>query len=66
MSFLQPGQSVSKYTVQSLIKAGIYCETYKVCDENGMDLFLKLYIEKLTPKKLFLDGQVCEIKFCQG
>lgn len=66
MSFLQPGQSVSKYTVQSLIKAGTYCETYKVCDENGMDLFLKLYIEKLTPKKLFLDGQVCEIKFCQG
>lgn len=66
MSFLQPGQRVSKYTVQSIIKAGTYCETYKVCDENGMDLFLKLYIEKLTPQKLFSEGQVCEIKFCNG
>lgn len=64
MSFLHQGQMVSKYTVQSLIKAGTYCETYKVCDENGMDLFLKLYIEKLTPQKLFSDGQVCEIRFC--
>ena len=66
MSFLQSGQSVSKYTVQSLIKAGTYCETYKVCDENGQDFFLKLYIEKLTPQKLFSDGLVCEIKFCKG
>ena len=66
MSFLQPGQCVAKYTVQSLIKAGTYCETYKVSDENGQDFFLKLYIEKLTPKKLFSEGLVCEIKFCKN
>lgn len=66
MSLLSPGQAIDKYTVTSLIKAGIYCETYKVCDEEGINLFLKLYINKLTPKKLFIDGKISEIKYCEN
>lgn len=67
MSLLSPGLVInSKYTVRNLIKAGTYSETYKVSDDNGFDLFLKLYINRLTPDKLFSDGEVAEIRHCRS
>ena len=52
MSILNRGDKIGKNEVQSLIKANQYVETYRVVDEDGNPLFLKLFILKRTPEKL--------------
>lgn len=52
MSVLVIGQTVSNYTVQSVIKENEYTETYRVANASGELYFLKLYILKRTPERL--------------
>lgn len=52
MAVLTRGQQISEYSVQSLIKANLYTETYRVEDENGNPFFMKVFIHKRTPEKL--------------
>ncbi len=66
MSILTQGQQVNGYTVEYLIKANAYCETYRVADADGSPWFLKLFIIKNIPEKLLTrDGQVREIEHCK-
>lgn len=66
MSILSQGQKVNDYTVEYLIKANAYCETYRVADGDGTPYFLKLFIIKNLPDKLLnKDGEVKEIVYCK-
>ena len=54
------------YTVEYLIKANAYCETYRVADDDGSPFFLKLFIIKNIPERLLnKDGKVREIENCK-
>ncbi|MBO5540157.1 MAG: AAA family ATPase [Muribaculaceae bacterium] len=66
MSILKQGEQVNDYTVEYLIKANAYCETYRVADDDGSPFFLKLFIIKNIPEKLLTrDGAVREIEHCK-
>lgn len=52
MAVLSRGQQISKYSIQSLIKANLYTETYRAEDEDGNPFFMKVFIHKRTPEKL--------------
>lgn len=66
MSILKQGQVVDGYTVEYLIKANTYCETYRVADADGQPFFLKLFIIKNIPEKLMTeDDKVKEIEHCK-
>ena len=66
MSILTQGQVVNDYTVEYLIKANAYCETYRVADADGHPFFLKLFIIKNMPEKLMSkEGKVKEIEYCK-
>ena len=57
---------MNDYTVEYLIKANAYCETYRVADDDGSPFFLKLFIIKNIPEKLLTrDGAVREIEHCK-
>ena len=54
------------YTVEYLIKANSYCETYRVADADGNPFFMKVFIIKNLPEKLMArDGEVSEIDHCK-
>lgn len=67
MALLSSGQRVDGYLIQSLIKANVYTETYRVEDESHQPFFMKVYIMKLVPKKLVnpASGVVLEIEYSQ-
>ena len=67
MAVLESGQRVDGYLVQSLIKANVYTETYRVEDESHQPFFMKVYIMKLVPSKLInpQTGVILEIEYCQ-
>lgn len=66
MSILTQGQKVDDYTVEYLIKANAYSETYRVADDDGSPFFLKLFIIKNIPERLLTkDGKVREIEYCK-
>lgn len=67
MGALNPSEKIGEYRVQSLIKANLYTETYRVEDNNGNPFFLKLFVMKKMPVKL-INGEtakVKEIEYCQ-
>ena len=68
MSSLQPGQTIGKYTVQSLIKENLYTETYRAEDENHTPYFLKAFVTKRVPEKLVNSqtGTAYEIEYCRS
>ena len=67
MALLQSGQQVDGYRVQSLIKANVYTETYRVEDASHQPFFMKVYIMKLVPQKLInpTTGLILEIEYSQ-
>lgn len=67
MAVLQIGQRVDGYLVQSLIKANLYTETYRVEDSSHQPFFMKVYIMKQVPQKLVnpTTGVVLEIEYSQ-
>lgn len=66
MSILTQGRQVGTYTVEYMIKANPYCETYRAADADGNPYFLKLFIIKNMPEKLMgKDGEVREITYCR-
>lgn len=67
MALLESGQRVDGYFVQSLIKANVYTETYRVEDEAHQPFFMKVYIMKLVPQKLInpQTGVILEIEYSQ-
>lgn len=52
MAILTNNQHIAKYVVKRLIKANLYCETYRVEDDNEEPFFLKIFALKNTPTKM--------------
>lgn len=65
MITLPEGYRIGKYTVKYFIKEGLYNCTYKIEDENGTPLFMKLYDINLVPDKLVDNGDIAEIASCR-
>ena len=67
MPVLQNASNVGKYTVQNLIKANYYTETYRAVDEDNNPYFLKLFVLNNLPDKLMNreSGIVREIEYCK-
>ena len=57
MNFLDKGQCVKEYVVESIISSNGFYETYKVVDENNTPYFLKIYDRANTPKGLLYDNK---------
>lgn len=57
MNFLDKGQCVKGYVVESIISSNGFYETYKVVDENNTPYFLKIYDRANTPKGLLYDNK---------
>ena len=53
MALFSNNQHIAKYEVIRLIKENNYCETYRVEDEKEEPFFLKLFILKNTPERMF-------------
>ena len=56
MAELSQGERIGGYTVQNLIKANRYTETYRVVDGDNRPFFLKLFILNNLPSKLMNEG----------
>lgn len=67
MSVLSTNERIDVYSVQSLIKANHYTETYRVVDGNNNPFFLKLFIVNKMPQKLLNPDthSVKEIEYCK-
>lgn len=67
MAFLDKGDSIGAYRVQSLIKSKVYTETYRVESEQGVVCFLKLFVLNRVPQHLvdLQTKRVREIEFAQ-
>lgn len=67
MAVLFQSEKIGGYTVQSLIKANHYTETYRVVDANNRPFFLKLFILNNLPTKLMNQETRCvrEIEYCR-
>lgn len=67
MPVLQNASNIGKYTVQNLIKANYYTETYRAVDEDNNPYFLKLFVLNNLPDKLMNreSGIVREIEYCK-
>ncbi len=67
MAELSQGERIGGYTVQNLIKANRYTETYRVVDGDNRPFFLKLFILNNLPSKLMNEGTktVREIEYCR-
>ena len=57
MNFLDKGQCVKEYVVESIISSNGFYETYKVVDENNTPYFLKIYDRANTPNGLLYDSK---------
>lgn len=65
MNFLDKGQCVKGYVVESIISSNGFYETYKVVDENNTPYFLKIYDIINTPKELlYKNKSVLEFLNC--
>ena len=67
MAVLSQGERIPGYTVQNLIKANRYTETYRVVDGDSRPFFLKLFILNNLPSQLMNEGTktVREIEYCR-
>lgn len=67
MAALSNTEKISGYTVQNLIKANHYTETYRVVDGDNRPFFLKLFILNNLPVGLMNQetGCVREIEYCR-
>ena len=67
MAVLSKSEKIGGYTVQNLIKANHYTETYRVVDGDNRPFFLKLFILNNLPSKLMNEGTqtVREIEYCR-
>ena len=67
MATFNNGSHIGNYTIQSLIKANLYTETYRVEDLSLQLFFMKVYVMKRVPEKLVNadSGVVLEIEYCQ-
>ena len=67
MSIFEKGQSIGEFKVESLIKKGVYAESYEVKDKNGKSCFLKLVcLAKLQWYQLDENGNDIEINIVRG
>ncbi len=67
MAVLSQFEKIGIYTVQSLIKANHYTETYRVVDNDSHPFFLKLFLLNNIPTKLINQETRCvrEIEYCR-
>ena len=67
MAVLSQFEKIGIYTVQSLIKANHYTETYRVVDHDNHPFFLKLFLLGNIPSKLINQETRCvrEIEYCR-
>lgn len=62
MAILKESQIIGNYTVQSFIKEGLYNETYRISDKEGVPYFLKIFDPTRIPYDIKdKDGQILEI-----
>lgn len=59
MAILSQSEKIGGYTVQNLIKANHYTETYRVVDGDNRPFFLKLFILNNLPSKLMNPDTKC-------
>ena len=52
MAVLDPSEKIGIYTVQNLIKANRYTETYRIVDGDDHPFFLKVFLLGNIPTKL--------------
>ena len=67
MAVLSKTDKIGGYSVQNLIKANHYTETYRVVDRDNRPFFLKLFLLNNLPGKLMNQetGCVREIEYCR-
>lgn len=67
MAVLSKTDKIGGYSVQNLIKANHYTETYRVVDSDNRPFFLKLFILNNLPSSLINpeSGCVQEIEYCR-
>ncbi|MDO4320507.1 MAG: AAA family ATPase [Bacteroidales bacterium] len=67
MSILKPGHVIAGFTVDTLIKDGVYNVTYRITSGDGEACFMKLYDPNRMPASVrSSEGDVIEIKLCRG
>ena len=54
MAILKESQIIGNYTVQSFIKEGLYNETYRISDKEGVPYFLKIFDPTRIPYDILL------------
>ena len=66
MNTFAEGEKIGKYSVIAFIKRGACAESYKVANEDGLPLFMKIYEMDLVPKSQLFEGkEVYEIRLIQ-
>lgn len=67
MATFSNGKQIGNYTIQSLLKANLYTETYRVEDEAQQPFFMKVYVMRRVPAKLVdsSSGHVLEMEYCR-
>ncbi len=66
MSILSQNQLIADFSVDCLIKDGVYNETYRIRDSHGTIRFMKLYDPDRMPSEVKKDGKVAEIELCRN
>ena len=63
MNILKENEKIGNYAIAQFIKKSATAESYRVCDSEGKDFFMKVFDMSTFPKKLLFDGkEVYEIK----
>ena len=66
MAILENNQNISEYVVISLLKDGLYNESYIIKDNKGENFFLKIYdLQRVPTKILNSDSIITEIDYCE-
>lgn len=67
MAIFTDKENIGKYSIQSIIKANHYTETYRIEDANHNAFFLKCFIMNRMSSKLINEKSGCvrEIEYCQ-
>ncbi len=66
MAILNDNQSIGNYSVLEYIKDGIFNESYRVQDAEGMPFFLKIFDSQRVPNEILSsDSIINEIEFCE-
>ena len=66
MARLLDNQHIDNYTIVYFIRETLFCSSYRVIDEDGQSLFMKVFDISAMPKALLLKGVPKEIEICKS